>query len=199
MQRLIASSSVSIFCFIIEFEYYNFTYLHHLELESHQVCKDSIVIREIEPRDNSKIAEAIRDVLIEFGVPKVGTAYEDQALDCMFQTYDHPRNRYFVLEKDDEILGGAGVAPLADYDPKVCELQKMYFKPEARGLGLGALMMDKCLDFARSVGFKQCYLETMPYMEEARVLYRKVGFKSIQSSLGNTGHFSCTVWMIKDL
>ena len=53
--------------------------------------KDTIVIREIEPDDDPKIAQAIRSVLIEMGVPKVGTAYEDKALDCMTETYNQPR------------------------------------------------------------------------------------------------------------
>ena len=39
--------------------------------------KDTIVIREIELKDDLKITKAIRSVLIEFGVPKVGTAYEE--------------------------------------------------------------------------------------------------------------------------
>ncbi|MFC0604540.1 GNAT family N-acetyltransferase [Winogradskyella pulchriflava] len=161
--------------------------------------KDTIVIREIELKDNPKIAKAIRSVLIEYGVPKVGTAYEDKALDCMTETYSEAKKKYFVIAKGDAILGGAGISPLDNYDSNVCELQKMYFMPEARGKGLGSEMMEKCLDFAKQVGFEQCYLETLPYMEEARKLYRKVGFKSIDKPLGDTGHYSCTEWMLKDL
>lgn len=161
--------------------------------------KDTIVIREIELKDNPKIAKAIRSVLIEYGVPKVGTAYEDAALDCMTETYDTNNKIYFVVEKDEEILGGAGISPLDNYQGNVCELQKMYFTSEARGKGLGSKMMSKCLEFAKQVGFEQCYLETLPYMEEARKLYRKVGFKSIDQPMGNTGHYSCTEWMLKDL
>lgn len=183
----------------LEFENYKLAYLQPSKLDLIKVHKDTIVIREIELDDNHKIASAIRDVLIEFGVPKVGTAYEDEALDHMYETYDTERACYFVVSDGDNILGGAGIAPLEGFNPGVCELQKMYFKPEARGKGLGSVMMGKCLDFAKSVGFKQCYLETMPYMEDARILYRKVGFKNIESALGNTGHYSCTVWMIKDL
>lgn len=161
--------------------------------------KDTIVIREIELEDNPKIAKAIRSVLIEYGVPKVGTAYEDKALDCMTETYSEAKKKYFVIAEGDAILGGAGISPLDNYDGNVCELQKMYFMPEARGKGLGSKMMEKCLDFAKQVGFEQCYLETLPYMEEARKLYRKVGFKSIDKPLGDTGHYSCTEWMLKDL
>ena len=161
--------------------------------------KDTIVIREIEQQDNPKIAKAIRSVLIEFGVPKVGTAYEDNALDCMTETYSMPKRKYYVVADGNEILGGAGISPLDNYDGNVCELQKMYFMPEARGVGLGTEMMAKCLDFAKKAGFEQCYLETLPYMKDARKLYRKVGFKSLDNPMGNTGHYSCTEWMIKDL
>ncbi|MBO6881557.1 GNAT family N-acetyltransferase [Winogradskyella sp.] len=163
------------------------------------MSKDTIVIREIEQKDDPKIAKAIRSVLIELGVPKVGTAYEDKALDCMTETYSKPRKAYFVVEKGNTIIGGAGISPLDNYDGNVCELQKMYFMPEARGKGLGSKMMEKCLAFAKGAGFEQCYLETMPYMDDARKLYRKVGFESIDKPMGDTGHYSCSVWMLKDL
>ncbi|MCB0399946.1 MAG: GNAT family N-acetyltransferase [Winogradskyella sp.] len=163
------------------------------------MSKDTIVIREIEQKDNPKIAKAIRSVLIEMGVPKVGTAYEDVSLDCMTETYSKPKTKYFVLSKGENILGGAGVAPLDNYEGNVCELQKMYFIPEARGKGLGIAMMNTCLNFAKISGYESCYLETMPYMDDARKLYKKVGFEYIDKPMGNTGHYSCTVWMLKTL
>lgn len=159
--------------------------------------KDTIVIREIEQKDNSKIANAIRSILVEMGVPKVGTAYEDASLDCMTETYSKPKTKYFVLDNDEEILGGAGIAPLENYEGNVCELQKMYFLSKARGKGLGIAMMNTCLNFAKISGYESCYLETMPYMDDARKLYQKVGFEYIENPLGNTGHYSCTVWMLK--
>ncbi|ARV08123.1 GNAT family N-acetyltransferase [Winogradskyella sp. PC-19] len=165
------------------------------------MCKDTIVIREIEPKDDLKIAKAIRSVLIEFGVPKVGTAYEDAALDCMYETYYKSQKKYFVVVKGDNILGGAGISPLDNYNgtEPICELQKMYFMSEARGKGVGSQMMQKCLEFAKNSGFSKCYLETMPYMDDARKLYCKVGFESINKPMGDTGHYSCSVWMLKDL
>lgn len=161
--------------------------------------KDTIVIREIELEDDPKIAKAIRSVLIEMGVPRVGTAYEDEALDCMTGTYDISNKAYFVVENENEIIGGAGISPLDNHEGNTCELQKMYFMPDARGKGLGSEMITKCLEFAKQAGFNQCYLETLPYMYDARKLYRKVGFESIDKPMGNTGHYSCTVWMLKKL
>ncbi|MEW7279270.1 GNAT family N-acetyltransferase [Aquimarina sp. 2201CG1-2-11] len=160
----------------------------------------TIKIRSIQLKDNVMLARAIRDVLIEMGVPKVGTAYEDEALDVMFETYDFTGKEYFVIEENEKILGGAGIAPLEEADSSgVCELQKMYFLPQARGRGVGFDVMQKCLDFAKKQGYTHCYLETMPYMEAARKLYRKVGFESLEKPMGNTGHYSCQEWMIKEL
>lgn len=163
------------------------------------MSKNNSVIREITKEDNKQIAEVIRSVLIEFGVPKVGTAYADKALDYMTETYDKPTSAYFVVEENERILGGAGIAQLDNYDGNVCELQKMYFLPEARNRGLGRQMMEVCLAKAKHFGFKQCYLETLPYMEDARKLYSKVGFQSLDGPMGDTGHYSCNLWMIKDL
>ncbi len=160
---------------------------------------EDYIIKEIEPEDNEQIANVIRDVLIEFGVPKVGTAYEDKALDDMYKAYDKPTSAYYVIEHNKKIIGGAGVAQLDNYDGNICEFQKMYFLSEARGRSLGSKMISVCLDKAKDFGFEKCYLETMPYMESARALYRKNGFIYIDKPVGNTGHYSCDIWMIKEL
>ncbi|OAB78517.1 GNAT family N-acetyltransferase [Cochleicola gelatinilyticus] len=157
------------------------------------------IIRPIQKKDNPHIARVIRSVLIDLGVPKVGTAYEDAALDCMFETYQSNRMAYFVVEENGELIGGAGVAPLANYEGNVCELQKMYYLPQARGRGIGSAMMQNCLAKAKEFQFEKCYLETMPYMKAAQKLYERSGFSYIDGALGNTGHYSCPVHMLKDL
>lgn len=158
-----------------------------------------INIRLIGKEDNSAVAEVIRRVLIEHNVPKVGTAYADASLDCMFETYSVANAAYFVVEREGKLIGGAGIAPLENGTEDTCELQKMYFLNEARGLGLGSKMMEVCLTAAKSFGFKNCYLETMPYMEAAQKLYKKSGFEYLDAPMGDTGHCSCPVWMIKEL
>jgi putative acetyltransferase len=158
-----------------------------------------MIIRPIQKEDNQAIAQVIRKVLIEYNVPKVGTAYADPQLDSMFETYSTSQSVYFVIENIGQIIGGAGVSHLENEADTICELQKMYFLPEARGMGLGTQMMEKCLQSARDFGYKKCYLETMPNMEDAQKLYQKVGFEYLCNPLGNTGHTSCPVWMIKAL
>lgn len=156
-------------------------------------------IREIQAEDNQQVRTLIREVLVETGVPKVGTAYEDKALDDMTKTYEKDRMAYFIVEENGKVIGSAGIAPLSGLEEEYCELQKMYFLPEARGRGIGMAMMQHCLDFARKNHFKKCYIETLPYMENARKLYKKAGFEAVEKAIGNTGHYNCTVYLIKDL
>jgi len=160
---------------------------------------NSVKIRPILKKDNPHIAKVIRKVLIDLGVPKVGTAYADKTLDSLYEVYQNPRSIYFVIEKEGEIIGGAGVAQLDNYEGNVCELQKMYFLEEARGLGLGTKMINLCLEKAKDFMFEKCYLETMTYMEAAQKLYLKNEFEYIDGPIGNTGHYSCPVHMLKDL
>ena len=160
---------------------------------------DNVVIREIRPEDNKQVAKVIRKVLVDLGAPKVGTAYADKALDCMFENYNLPKATYFVVEENGEILGCAGIAQLEHYQGNVCELQKMYFLKSARGKGIGTLMLNACLDRAKEFGFEKVYLETMPYMKAAQKLYQKFGFEYIDSRMGDTGHYSCPVFMLKKI
>lgn len=157
------------------------------------------IIRKIEKKDNQAVAQLIRAIFYELNIPKVGTAYADPYLDSMFEEYNKQKSAYFVVENNGEIIGSAGIAPLENEAETICELQKMYFLPEARGLGIGSQMMEICLKSAIDFGFEKCYLETMPFMHDAQKLYKKVGFESIFSPMGSTGHVSCPVWMLKDL
>jgi putative acetyltransferase len=75
----------------------------------------------------------------------------------------------------------------------------MYLAPEARGKGLGKQLIEKCLAFAASYGYKQVYIETMPELQKAMSVYEKFGFHYLDGPMGDTGHYGCSVWMLKDL
>ena len=135
------------------------------------------IIRPILKKDNKQIASVIREVLIDFGVPKVGTAYADVTLDALYEAYQKPRAIYYVVELNGKILGGGGISQLENSEENICELQKMYFSPEVRGLGLGRKMISLCIEKAKEFNFEKCYLETMTYMEAAQGLYKKKWFR----------------------
>ena len=163
------------------------------------MATDQWEIRLVRQSDNHILSRVLREVLIEINVPKQGTAFADPELDAIYNSYSVEKANYWVVCLGNHIKGGAGIAPLHDGPSGYCELQKMYFLPDARGKGLGNQMIQKCLTKAKSYGFTDCYIETMPNMIDAQKLYKKWGFTYIDHPLGNTGHCSCPVWMVKSL
>ena len=160
---------------------------------------DTFAIRPIEARDDAAVAAIIRAVMPEFGADGPGFAIHDTEVDTMSAAYAHPRSAYFVLERGGRVLGGGGVAPLEGAEAGTCELRKMYFLPEARGIGAGSAMIQRCLDAARGFGFARCYLETLTGMDAAQTLYLRHGFRRIETPLGGTGHFSCDRFFLLEL
>lgn len=160
---------------------------------------DEMTIRKITPGDNSFLASIIRTSLAEFGANKVGTVYYDPTTDNLYQLFQQSDRVYFVAEQDGIVLGGAGIYPSAGLPHLTCELVKMYLHSAARGKGLGKLLIEKCIDFAKAFGYRQIYIETMPELRKAMSIYEKFGFRYLNGPLGNTGHFGCEVWMLKDL
>lgn len=156
-------------------------------------------IRLIEPRDDDAVAAIIRAVMPKFGAGGAGFAVHDAEVGAMSAAYARPRCAYFVVEADGEVRGGGGVAPLEGGDTDICELRKMYFLPALRGLGAGHALIERCLDTARALGFRRCYLETLTGMDAAQRLYAAHGFRPIPAALGATGHFSCDRFCLRDL
>jgi putative acetyltransferase len=160
---------------------------------------ETFLIRPIESSDNASMAAIIGAVMPEFGADGPGFAIHDAEVDTMYEAYAQPRCSYFVVERGGTVIGGGGVAPLEGGDADVCELRKMYFLPEARGIGAGRAMMERCLDAARAHGFKRCYLETLTGMDAAQTLYKRSGFTALCSAMGGTGHHGCDRYFIREL
>jgi len=159
---------------------------------------DGIIIRPIEPNDNSAIAVIIRTALTEFGANKPGTVFFDDTTDHLYELFTNkPLSAYFIALKDSVIIGGAGIYPTEGLPNDTCELVKMYLSKEARGMGLGRKMIDHCLMIAKQKGFDQVYLETMPELKKAVAVYEQFGFDYLQGPMGNSGHNGCDIWMIK--
>ena len=158
-----------------------------------------IAIRQIRSADDAAMAAIIRRVMPEFGATGCGFAINDPEVDWISRAYAEPRHAYFVVEHDGVVLGGGGIAPLSGGDADTCELRKMYFLPQARGIGAGAMMMARCLDAARAAGFARCYLETLTGMDAAMRLYERSGFRRIDGPLGATGHGGCDTCYLRDL
>ena len=111
--------------------------------------KTGYAIREILPEDNAALEAVIRSCLIEFGADHDGTAWADPDLGRFSEIYGSEGNKYWVAtDPDGAIVGGAGVGALPGYDG-ICELQKMYCLPKARGTGASHMLMDTALKYAK--------------------------------------------------
>jgi len=157
------------------------------------------LIRAITPADDATMARVIRTVMPEFGATGDGFAINDPEVDWLSKAYAEPRCAYFVVERDGVVMGGGGVAPLVGGGEGVCELRKMYFLPALRGLGAGSALMRHCLDAARGIGFRECYLETLRGMDAAKKLYERTGFQRIPGPMGATGHGGCNAFYLLPL
>ncbi|HLP51178.1 MAG TPA: GNAT family N-acetyltransferase [Chitinophagales bacterium] len=158
-----------------------------------------IEVREIRPEDNSTICHIIKAVFEEHGINRPGTAYYDESLNHMSDCFKAPGSRYFIGLIDGVVYGGAGVFPTAGLPTDTCELVKMYLLPAARGKGLGRALIEACFDFARQSGYQRVYLETMPELKAAVRIYEKLGFSLLPAALGNSGHYSCSIHMLRNL
>jgi putative acetyltransferase len=156
-------------------------------------------IRPIEKRDNPAVAAIIIEVMTEFEAIGPSFSSADTEIQAMYEAYSPSGHAFFVVERADTVLGCGGMGPLAGGAEKVCELRKMYFLPELRGTGMGATLLNVILDSARESGYSLCYLETLERMEDARRLYGKHGFESIDYPMGNTGHSACNFHMVRKL
>jgi putative acetyltransferase len=157
------------------------------------------VLRPIHPTDDPAVARIIRSVMPEFGAKGPGFAINDPEVDSMSAAYPSPRAVYFVVEVEGTVVGGGGIGPLAGADERTCELRKMYFLPEARGLGAGKALLARCVDEARARGYRRMYLETLTGMDVAQRLYDRFGFTKLGAPVGATGHFGCDRWYALDL
>lgn len=155
--------------------------------------------RPLTAADNAVIAAIIREVSAEYGLTvDKGYSVADPTLDDLAAIYYQPRYGYWLLEIDGVVVGGAGIGKVAG-QAQICELQKMYFLPKARGLGLGEQLARHCITQAKAAGYRQMYLETTQLLPEALRLYHKLGFKQLASALGNTGHDACEIPMLLDI
>ncbi|MGD0755941.1 MAG: GNAT family N-acetyltransferase [Bacteroidales bacterium] len=159
----------------------------------------NITFRPIEEKDNKGIANLIRGVFREFNIHRPGTVYFDPTTDNLYKLFRTPGSEYWIAEEDGVIIGGCGVYPTPGLPERCAELVKFYLLASQRGKGTGRLLMEKTFDSARRNGYRQLYLESLPELSRAISLYEKAGFKYIPGPMGNSGHFGCNIWMLKEL
>jgi DNA-binding MarR family transcriptional regulator/GNAT superfamily N-acetyltransferase len=92
--------------------------------------------------------------------------------------FDPKREQCWIAERDGEIVGSVF---LVKRSKTVAKLRLLYVEPKARGVGIGLRLVQECIDFARRAGYRTITLWTQRNLTAARHIYRKTGFKRVES------------------
>lgn len=101
----------------------------------------------------------------------------DEELEHLEDKYGEPDGRLYIALSEGK---PAGCIALRKIDEESCELKRLYVRPEFRGQHLGELLANKIIEDARIIGYKQILLDTLPFLESAIYIYKKLGFTVIE-------------------
>ncbi len=140
---------------------------------------EDVTIRTATNADCDRVALLVSGVLSEFHLP-FDLESKDSDLNDLEENYLRSGGVFELLEdRSGKLLGTYGLFRL---DNETCELRKMYFVPEIRGLGLGRLALERAVDHARRLGYRKIVLETISVLQDAIRLYARFGFVPIEGA-----------------
>jgi GNAT superfamily N-acetyltransferase len=111
---------------------------------------------------------------LDFGLEFQGF---DQELETLPEDYGPPDGCLLLAQQDDAVLGCVAFRRI---DDDICEMKRLYVRPEYRTHGLGRTLVEGIIEHARQQGYGRMRLDTVPSMEAARNLYVSFGFRPIE-------------------
>jgi putative acetyltransferase len=97
--------------------------------------------------------------------------------------YAPPEGRLLLVECEGQL---AGCVALHKLDQTICEMKRLYLRPQFRGQGLGRSLAERIIAEARQIGYQRMRLDTVePVMKDAVAMYRRLGFNEIAPYCAN--------------
>jgi putative acetyltransferase len=107
----------------------------------------------------------------------------DQELAGLPGDYAPPDGRLLLAEYQGQ---PAGCVALHKLDSDICEMKRLYLRPQLRGRGVGRALAEAVIAEARAIGYRKMRLDTVePVMPNAVAMYRRLGFVEIEPYRAN--------------
>lgn len=134
-----------------------------------------ILIRHAQAADIPEVREMLREYVewidLDLAFQEIETELAELPGD-----YSPPEGVLLVVPEGHRLLATIALRP---YDGTVCEMKRLFVRPEARGRGLAKQLITRLLDEARRIGYTEIRLDTLPMMTDAQTLYANLGFVDI--------------------
>lgn len=118
----------------------------------------------------------------------------DSELEHLADKYGLPEGRLYIVKVENEVAGCIGLRKI---DNENCEMKRLYVRPKFRGHKIANKLVEIIIEDAKKIGYKNMLLDTLPFLEGAIYLYKKYGFKEIESY--NNSPMDTSIYMKLDL
>lgn len=127
-------------------------------------------------RANRADEAAARGIVDEYN-RALEIAVRDDA--AAFATYLDGPGGLWLAEDAGEVVGCVALRPLAELGPRAAEVKRLYVRPDRRGAGIAAALMDALEAAARAGGYEALYLDTKDDLRAAIAFYERRGYERI--------------------